>query len=321
MTLAHPYFLLCIPFVLIVYFIKMKKQTIQYASIDILKRAGMKPTYKHLVADLFISLAFISLFIALARPQTSESILPVRGEGIDIVTVLDVSNSMDSIDIKPNRLTIAKANITSFIEGRYNDRLGLVIFSGTAYTRIPPTLDHHVVTDSLASVSTDSVSEDGTAIGMAISVGINRLKKSESASKVIVLVTDGESNAGDISPETAADLATELDIKIYCIGIGTDTTIIPYESNGQTHYHTIDTGINEPLLTSIAERTNGQYYRATSDDELEEIFTEIDTLEKTEFERTEIKLYEEWAFPFILIGLCLLFVGILFKRYLFIQIP
>lgn len=321
MTFAHPYFLLSIPFVLISYFIKIKKPTIQYASIDILKKAGMKRTYKHLASDLFISLALISLVIALARPQTSETIMPMREEGIDIVMVLDVSNSMDSIDIKPSRLAIAKDNITSFIENRYNDRIGLVIFSGTAYTRIPPTLDHHVVLDSLSNVTTDSVSEDGTAIGMAISVGINRLKKSQAASKVIVLVTDGENNAGDISPETAADLATELGVKIYCIGIGTDTTIIPYVSFGQVHYQTYDTGINEPLLTSIAERTQGHYYRAVSFDELEEVFTEINDLEKTEFDRSEFKLYEEWAFPFIIIGLCLLFVGLLFKRFIFIQIP
>ncbi len=284
----------------------------------------MTRTIKHRIGDVLLTIGLCVLIVAMARPpQLPSNIMPMKGEGIDIAMVLDVSGSMESVDFEPNRLEVARKTIKDFIDGRYDDRIGFIVFAGTAYTRIPLTLDHEVVRQSLLEVGTESVSEEGTAIGMAISVGVNRLKKSQAESKIMILVTDGDNNAGGaINPETASDLARELDIKIYTIGVGTDETILPYNYFGQIRYQTVDSGLNEPLLKSIAETTDGRYYRATDGGEsLDEIFKEIDDLERTDFDREEFRLYDELAFDLIKIGLGVLLLGFFFKRYYYIQIP
>lgn len=315
------YFLLLMPLALYLIFRKKQQETLKYSNINILKKAGMVKTIKHRLGDIFIAMAICAFIVALARPQIPTSMLPVQGKGIDIVMVLDVSGSMESVDFEPNRLEVARATIKDFVSERFEDRIGLVVFAGTAYTRIPLTLDHEVVQESLSEISTSSVSEEGTAIGMAISVGVNRLKKSEAQSKIMILVTDGDNNAGAINPETASQLANELGIKVYAIGVGTDETIYPVTYFGQTKYQRVASGLNEPLLQSIADTTGGQYYRALDEKALEGIFEEIDDLERTEFDRDRFQLYDEWAFGFIKAGLLFLLVGMILKRYVYIQIP
>lgn len=315
------YFLLLIPVVISLMFYQKHQHSIKYSNVQMLKKSGMGKTIKHKIGDVLITIALCSFVIALARPQVPNAIMPIQGQGIDIVTVLDVSGSMQSVDFEPNRLEVARETIQNFISARYEDRIGLVIFAGTAYTRIPLTLDHEVVQQSLSEVNTDSVSEEGTAIGMAISVGVNRLKKSEAASKVMILVTDGDNNAGAINPETASLLASELDIKIYTIGVGSDQTIMPYSYFGRTQYKTVESSLDEALLQGIADTTGGQYFRADEARALEGIFDEINQLEQTDFDRDKFQLYDEWAFLFIRMGLVFLLLGFFFKRYYFVQVP
>jgi Ca-activated chloride channel family protein len=235
--------------------------------------------------------------------------------------LLDVSGTMQSVDFEPNRLEVARDTIDGFIAERASDRVSLVIFAGEAYTRIPLTLDHAVVRESLASVRTESVNQDGTAIGMAISVGLNRLKKSDAASRIMILVTDGDNNAGKIDPITASNLAKELGIRIYTIGIGSDYMIMPVQYFGRTQYQQVEGGFDEELLKQIAGDTDGIYFRATDSKGLERIFETINKLEKTEYEGENYNVYTELAFPFIIAALVLFFAGVALDRYIFVQIP
>ncbi len=319
--LANWQFLLLIPLVVYIFFVKKKKSALRFSSTRILKNPGLKKTYKYKVGRYIIVLSLILLIAAMARPQLLKQAIPVNQKGIDIVIVLDVSGSMESVDFEPSRLKVAINTIEDFIGDRLQDRISLVIFAGTAYTRIPLTLDHNIVRESLADVSTESVNDDGTAIGMAISVGINRLKKSDATSKIILLVTDGDNNAGAINPTTAAQLAKELGIKIYSIGVGTDKTIIPVQIFGQTSYQQYEGGLNEELLMEIAQTTDGQYYRAKDPKALSDIFSSINKLEKSEFEQDDFMQYTELAFILIKIALGLLTLGIFLDRYYFVQIP
>jgi len=315
------YFLLLIPVIIYLLLIRRKKSALKFSSVKVLENGGMKKTIKHRIGKYVITFALILMIIALARPQLPEGNIPVYKKGIDIVVVLDVSGSMQSVDLEPSRLAAALETIDNFIRQRPQDRISLIIFAGTAYTKIPLTLDHNIIRESLSEVSTDSVNEDGTAIGMAVSVGLNRLKKSDAASRIMLLVTDGDNNAGAISPEAASELAKELGIKIYTIGVGTDKTIIPVKVFGQTRYQQAEGGLNEELLQEIADTTGGQYYRARDSKTLNEIFDNINRLEKTEFEQNNFKQYTDLAFILIKIGLALLLPGIFLDRYYFVQIP
>ncbi len=313
--------LLLIPVVLWFIFRPHKRGTMAFSDIRILPEQKMSAKVKMYIGRVFFALSMIAFIIALARPQVVLPQTPTDHEGIDMALLLDVSQSMESVDIEPNRLEVARNTIDNFINERHDDRLALVVFSGSAYTRIPLTLDHDILKESLQEVDTTSVGEQGTAIGMSISVGINRLKKSDAASKVMILVTDGDNNAGSINPMTAADLAQELGIKIYTIGVGTDQTVIPVQAFGQTTYQTYEGGLNETLLQDIAEKTNGKYFRAKDEKALEQIFDSINTLETSSFEEEAFNNYEEAGFVFIKIGLIGLLLSILFHRRLFIQIP
>lgn len=319
--LANWYFILLIPLVIYIFLVRRKKSTLRLSSIKILKDPGLKKTYKYKIGRYIITFSLILLITAMARPQLLKQTTPINQRGIDIAIVLDVSGSMESVDFEPSRLRVAIDTIEDFVEERPQDRISLVIFAGTAYTRIPLTLDHNIVRESLSDVSTESVNDDGTAIGMAISVGLNRLKKSDATSKIMLLVTDGDNNAGAINPNTAAELAKELGIKIYSIGVGTDRTIIPVQIFGQTSYQQYEGGLNEKLLMDIAETTGGQYYRAKDPKALSDIFSAINKLEKSEFEQDDFKQYTELAFILIKIALVLLTVGIFLDRYYFVQIP
>ncbi|MCT4688181.1 VWA domain-containing protein [Vallitalea sp.] len=319
--LANWYFLLFIPIIIYFFIIKKNKSTLKFSSVKLLKSSGLKKTFKHKIGKYIICLSLIILVVALSRPQLTNQPDTIHEKGIDIAMVLDVSGSMESVDFKPNRLEVAKKTIEDFVEDRPSDRLALVIFAGTAYTRIPLTLDHNIVKQSLEEITTESVNDKGTAIGMSISVGLNRLKKSDSQSKVMILVTDGENNAGAINPSTASDLAEELGIKIYTIGVGTDETIFPVDFFGQTRYQRYEGGLDEELLKDIAKKTDGKYYRAKDPQAMSKIFSDINELEKTKFDRDDFVQYKELAFDLIKVALIMLLLGIFLDRYFYIQIP
>ncbi|WBW98253.1 vWA domain-containing protein [Oceanirhabdus sp. W0125-5] len=321
MRFANWYFFLLIPLVVYVFLWKKNKSAIKFSSVKLLMNSGMKKTIKHRIGKYFICAGVILLITALARPQLIDKEVDIKGEGIDIAVVLDISGSMESVDLKPNRLEAAKKTIEDFINERPNDRISLIIFAGSAYTKIPLTLDHNIIKESLVDIDSRYVKEEGTAIGMALSVGLNRLKKSESKSKIIILVTDGDNNAGAINPVTAAKLAKDMDVKIYSIGVGTDTTIMPTLVSGKTIYKKYQGGLNEKLLEDISHETGGKYYRARYEKALSQIFSTINKLEKTEFDNDNFIRYKELGFMFIRLGFILLTVGIFMDRYYYMQIP
>lgn len=321
MRFANLYFLIFIPLIILLFFISRKKSTLKFSSVKLLKSYGYKNTIKHKLGRYFILAGIILLVLAMARPQLPESNEQIAKQGIDIAMALDVSGTMQSVDFKPNRLEVARKTIDDFVQKRSSDRISLIVFAGTAYTRVPLTLDHNVVRESLKEISFDSVNEGRTAIGMAISVGLNRLKKSDSPSKIMIVVTDGANNAGSIDPDTASDLAKDLGIKIYTIGVGSDRTYIPQEVFGKTVYQEVEGDLNEELLKNIAEKTNGQYYRAKDPEALSRIFEDISKLEKTRFDNDDFVQYTELAFILVKIALVLLTIGIFLDRFYYIRIP
>lgn len=323
MQFASGYFLLGIPLLVYLFILSLrrKRPALKFSSVRLLKNAGLKRTIKHRIGKIFILAGLILLTVAMARPQLAQTETPVQQKGIDIALVLDVSGSMQSVDFEPNRLEVARRTLEDFVDKRSQDRLSFIVFAGTAYTRVPLTLDHNVIQASLAEVSAESVNEDGTAIGMAISVGLNRLKKSEAASRILILVTDGDNNAGTINPDTASELAKEMGVKVYTIGVGTDKTIIPVQVFGATRYQQSEGGLNEALLQKTAEVTGGQYFRAKDSKALSEIFANINLLEKSEFDQEHFRQYTELAFIFIRIALILLLIGIFLDRYYYLQVP
>lgn len=314
-------FLLLIPLIIYLFFFMKKKRVtaLKYPSVRMLVSGSMKKTILHKVGRYLIVLGLIAATIAMSRPQGIKAHGTGSQSGIDIAVVLDVSLSMQSVDFKPNRLEVAKKTIDEFIAKRTQDRIALIVFKATAHTVIPLTHDHNVLRDALMEAGDDSVAEDGTAIGMAMAVGLNRLKKSDAVSKIIILVTDGENNAGDIDPVTAAEMARELGIKVYPIGVGTNRMILPIE--GTDEYEIYEGGIDEELMRNIARTTGGEYYRANTTSMLPRIFSKIDELEKTEFDHGVVYEYTELGFVYIKIALILLASGIFMDRLLFIRIP
>lgn len=254
-------------------------------------------------------IAFALIIIALARPQTTEvSTETLSKEGIDIILAMDVSTSMLAEDFKPNRLEAAKQVAHNFIEGRPNDRFGLVVYAGESFTQCPLTTDHSIVKNLLKDVK-DGLIEDGTAIGMGLATSVSRLKDSKAESKVVILLTDGENNAGFIDPMTAVEIAQESKIKVYTIGVGSYGTA-PFPTKdfwGRDTYANVEVKIDEELLINIAEETGGIYFRASSKDKLLKIYEQIEDLEKTELEELKFYNHEEKFEWFALIALILLF--------------
>lgn len=255
-------------------------------------------------------LALASVITALARPQTEDiSTRTKTTKGIDIVMAIDVSSSMLAQDLKPNRLAALKEVAADFIKKRPNDRIGLVAYAGESYTKTPITSDKSIVLRALKDIIYGQL-EDGTAIGMGLATSVNRLKESKAISKIIILLTDGVNNSGFIEPQTAADLAVEYDIKTYTIGLGTNgnaLTPISYKRDGSFQYGMRQVEIDEKLLQDIAEVTGGKYFRATDNEKLEEIYNEINKLEKTEIEEFKYYKYEEKFRPWVfLAGILLL---------------
>lgn len=266
-----------------------------------------------------LALAFIIL--GFARPQQVDmTTRSFTSSGIDIVMAIDVSSSMLAQDLKPNRLAALKEVATSFIAERVNDRIGLVVYAGESYTKTPVTSDKNIIGNALNSINYDFSIEDGTAIGMGLATAVNRLKESEATSKVIILLTDGVNNSGFIDPMIAVELAKEFSIRTYTIGLGSNGNamapvgILP---NGRFQYGLTEVEIDEELLTEIAQSTGGQYFRATDNQKLEEVYQEINTLEKTEIEEFRYFNYKELFRPFVLCGLVLLLLEWLLANTLF----
>lgn len=268
------------------------------------------------------ALAICGIILALARPQSGLRGEEVKTEGIDIAMVLDISSSMLAEDIEPNRVEAAKEVAAEFVQARINDRIGLIVFSGKAYTQCPLTLDYGILLNLFEETEVGLI-EDGTAIGMGLGVAVNRLKESDAKSKVIILLTDGRNNRGEIDPQTAAQLAQTFGIKIYAVGAGTEG-LAPYPVDDPVfgrRYAQVEVDIDEEMLKGIALMTGGRYFRATDRDSLEEIYGEINELEKTEIEVTEFTRYSElFHFP-LAAAIALLAVEILLVNTRFRKIP
>ena len=315
--------LLALPLAVLWYIFKNKKQT---AELKISSLKGFKvtnswlPKLRHLLFVLRLS-ALALLITALARPQSVDvSTKTKTTRGIDIVMAIDVSASMLAKDLSPNRLEALKEVASDFIKGRPNDRIGLVEYAGESYTKTPITSDKAIVLRSLKSIKYNTIIEGGTAIGMGLATSVNRLKDSKATSKVIILLTDGVNNSGFIDPKIASELAVEYGIKVYTIGLGTNgmalspIRILP---NGQFQYGRIQVEIDETLLKEIADVTGGKYFRATNNEKLEEIYNEINKLEKTEIEEFKFYNYEEKYRNLVLIAGLLLLLELLLRNTIF----
>ena len=289
--------LLIVPIVVVWYFFTIKKDSAQ------LKIASTKGFIKQDIFSklkpilyLFRILAVVLLVVALTRPRNIEvSQRTKTTRGIDIVMAIDVSASMLAKDLKPNRLEALKTVATKFINKRPNDRIGIVVYAGESYTQTPITSDKSVVINTIKNIKWGQI-EDGTAIGMGLGSAVNRLKDSQAKSKVIILLTDGVNNSGFVDPKTATELAKELNIKVYTIGIGTNgTALFPVakDLNGKLIFRNAPVEIDEKLLQYIADETEGKYFRATDNKKLESIYNEINKFEKTEIEEFKYYNYQE----------------------------
>jgi Ca-activated chloride channel family protein len=309
LSFAHPWMfllLLSIPALVIWYIAKGRKQKpeLQVSTLTAFKNRHTSAVVRLLhVPFILRCLSILFIVNAIARPQTKLAWQDMSAEGIDIVMAMDLSPSMLARDFKPNRLESAKEVATTFIDGRPNDRIGLVVFSGEAYTQCPLTIDHSVLKNLLNEAVPDFL-PDGTAIGMGLATSVNRLKESKAKSKVIILITDGENNIGSVSPLTAAEIAQLYGIRVYTIGVGSRgmaySPAYRYP-NGEFAFDYVEVRIDEPLLEKIASMTDGQYFRATNNKGLADIYKKIDELEKTRFDVTEFKKMREefWLFAFL----------------------
>ena len=262
------------------------------------------------------------LVVALARPQDVDEQRRSSAEGIDIMLVVDVSGSMLARDFKPDRITAAKEVAGRFIADRYGDRLGLVVFAGEAFTQSPLTTDQSTLQTMLSRIRSGII-EDGTAIGNGLATAINRLRESDAKSKVIILLTDGVNNRGEIAPLMAADIAADMGIKVYTIGVGTRGKA-PYpvvDMFGNMSFQPMDVEIDEKTLEGIAERTGGRYFRATDNDKLQSIYDEINQLEKSKVEVTDYTVYHERFLALLLAALGVLLLEFVFSNIILKRIP
>ena len=273
------------------------------------------------IINIFRIITLLLVIVALARPQEiSNSTRTKTSSGIDIVIAVDISSSMLAQDLKPNRLEALKTVASQFINDRINDRIGLVIYAGESYTKTPVTSDKDVVIKSLSDITFDGIIEDGTAIGMGLATSVNRLKESKAKSKVIILLTDGVNNSGFIDPSTAADLAANFEIKTYTIGLGTNGNArapVALNPNGSFRFGMTKVEIDEELLKNVANKTGGLYFRATDNKKLEEIYNEINKLEKTEVEEIKYSDSEEKYRLLIIAAIGLIFVELILKYTVF----
>lgn len=268
---------------------------------------------------LLIMVAILMFIVALARPQISLTEEKVKAEGIDIMLAMDLSSSMLSKDFDPDRLEVSKMVATEFVAKRVHDRIGLVVFAGEAFTQCPLTTDHNIVTDFLSGLQVGML-EDGTAIGMGLATAVNRLKDSKSKSKIIILLTDGVNNAGYINPNTAAEIAKQYGVKVYTIAVGTmgqALSPVNRRNDGQYMFAMAKVEIDTELLKKIAEMTDAKYFRAIDRASLENIYAEIDRLEKTEIEVNVYKRYKDEYRWFLYLGFGLLLISWVLSKTVF----
>ena len=320
--------LLLIPY-LLWYILYRKRSEPTFTMSDTYAYNSIKKSWRMRILHLPVFLrivTFICIVIILARPQTHNSWGNKSVEGIDIMLAMDVSTSMLAEDLKPNRMEAAKKVAAEFISDRANDNIGLTIFAGEAFTQCPMTTDHASLLNLLQGVRTDIASRgliaDGTAVGMGLANAVSRLKESKAKSKVIILLTDGSNNMGDISPLTAAQIAKSLGIRVYTIGVGTNT-VAPYPVmvGGTTQYVNVPAEIDTKTLKDIAQSTDGGFYRATNNAELKEIYNDIDRLEKTKMDVKKFsKRYEAYE-PFALIAILSLLLENLLRLTILRRIP
>ena len=316
--------LLLLPVAILWYLLKNNKQT---AELKISSLKGFKvtntilPKFKHLLFVLRL-VVLVLIITAMARPQTVDvSTKTKTTRGIDIIMAIDVSASMLAKDLSPNRLEALKEVAAEFIKDRPNDRIGLVEYAGESYTRTPITSDKSIILNSLKDIRYNTIIEGGTAIGSGLATAVNRLKDSKAKSKVIILLTDGVNNSGFIDPKIASELAVEYGIKVYTIGLGTNgTALAPIgidPRTGDFEYGRVQVDIDEALLKEIADVTGGKYFRATNNEKLEEIYGEINKLEKTDIDEFKYYNYQEKFRPLVLLAGFLLLLEFLLRATIF----
>ncbi len=317
---------LLIPVMLAWYFLTFKKREAELNFSSFTLFSGMpvstKPKWRHaLVVLRMIGISFIIL--GLARPQSRSSWKDSKTEGIDIVLSLDISLSMLAKDFKPNRLEVAKDVIKDFIKARPNDRLGLVIFGGEAFTQCPLTSDHKVLLNMFDQIKAGSL-DQGTAIGLGLATAVARIKDSQAKSKVVILLSDGVNNSGEVAPLTAGELAQTFGVRVYCIGVGSRGKAlqpVAMYAQGEYEYDYVDVEIDEKVMTEIAEKTGGKYFRATDKNSLVSISREIDKMEKTIVSEKSFTNKAEHFLPFAVIAVVSLLLEFILRLTLFRYIP
>ena len=322
-TFANPMFLwglLIIPLAIVWYVLRHKKQETSVRFSDLQGFENLPKSWKIYARHLLFVLQMAALgllIVAMARPQSTSTSETSNIEGIDIILAQDVSGSMLARDLKPDRLEAAKQVAQDFVEGRPGDRMGLVVFAGESYTQVPLTTDHEVMIRMLKEMKS-GVIDDGTAIGDGLATAINRLKDSDAVSKVIILLTDGMNNAGSVDPYTAAEMAKLYGIRVYTIGVGSrGTAPFPVQTLFGVQYQQVKVEIDEKLLLTIANSSGGKYFRATSNQKLDEIYDEIDKLERSKIEVTEFRHVHEEFYPLVALAIALLLVEFLLRKTVF----
>jgi Ca-activated chloride channel homolog len=326
-SFAYPwvlYFLIIVPLMIAWYWFKGKRKqpSITYSSLNIFRDItfSWRERFRH-IPIILRGLAVALLIIALARPQNFSSGENIYTEGIDIAMVLDISGSMLAEDLKPNRIEAAKNVIENFIKGRTSDRIGLVIFARDSFTQCPLTIDYSVLLNLLRQIKSGMI-EDGTAIGNAIANGVNRLKDSKAKSKIIILLTDGVNNSGEVDPVFAAQIAKTFGIRIYTIGVGTKGEApYPVQTPFGTRYQMIQVEIDESVLNQISNITGGEYFRATDNKTLKDIYNRIDKLEKSRVEITSYRNAKELFYGWLGAGLFLLVLEVGLSKSIFRRLP
>ena len=323
-SFAHPYFLALLaiwPYIIYRYLYKRSSSALMVSSVKTFGEVkSWRNSFRHLAFILRI-LAIGFLILGLARPQLTNEEQITQGEGIDVVLCLDISGSMLAQDFTPNRMEAAKNVAVDFINGRPTDRIGLVIFSGESFTMCPLTTDRAMLKNQLFSVESGLL-DDGTSIGSGLATSVERLRASQSKSKVIILLTDGENNGGLIDPNTAKEIAKSVGVKVYTVGVGTEGYApIPVQTAGGIVMQNQKVSIDEKLLTQIANETGGRYFRAKDNESLKAIYQEIDQLEKSRVEITTNKKYSEQFFPFGWAAAICLLLELIFRFTLLRKFP
>jgi Ca-activated chloride channel family protein len=316
---AFLYLLILVPLMILFYVLKQHKVTASVRVPVMQQFENSVTTFRHWLRHIlfgFRTAAVGLLIIVLARPQTTNNFQDISTEGIDIVLTLDISGSMLARDFNPDRLEASKNVATEFITGRPYDRIGLVVFSGESFTQCPLTTDHAVLINLLREMKSGMI-EDGTAIGEGLATAVNRIKDSESKSKVIILLTDGVNNRGIIAPLTAAEIAKTYGIRVYTIGVGTQGVApYPVQTPFGIQYQDMPVEIDEAILKQISQMTDGRYFRATDNEKLVQVYSEIDKMEKSRIDVRQFKIRDEkYLFP-ALIAFCLILLELIVRNTL-----